>query len=111
MPVKPIELDKLLSKAKNVYEAIAVMSKRARQINEEVKIEFNQRLETIQTKVTENPEETEIEANPDQLKISYEFERRSKPADVSMKELLGDKITFRYREKEEPEKKKEEETE
>jgi DNA-directed RNA polymerase subunit K/omega len=104
MPVKPIELDKLLPKAKNIYEAIAVMSKRARQINEEVKIEFNQRLETIQTKVTENPEETEVEANPDQLKISYEFERRPKPTDIAMKEILGDKITFRYKEKEEPEK-------
>jgi DNA-directed RNA polymerase subunit K/omega len=111
MPVKPIELDKLLSKAKNVYEAIAVMSKRARQINEEVKIEFNQRLEMIQTKVTENPEETEVEANPDQLKISYEFERRPKPTDTAMKEILGDKITFRYKEKEEPEKTKEEQTE
>jgi len=107
--VKPIELETLLSKAKNVYEAIAVMSKRARQINEEVKIEFNQRLETIQTKVTENPEETEIEANPDQLKISYEFERRPKPTDVAMKDLLGDKVAFRY--KEEPKKTEEEETE
>ena len=104
MAVKSIELDKLLSKAKNIYEAIAVMSKRARQVNEEVKIEFNQRLETIQTKVTENPEETEVEANPDQLKISYEFERRPKPTDIAMKEILGDKITFRYKEKEEPQK-------
>ena len=104
MPIKSIELDKLRSKAKNIYEAIAVMSKRARQINEEVKIEFNQRLETIQTKVTENPEETEVEANPDQLKISYEFERRPKPADIAMKEMLGDKITFRYKEKEEQKK-------
>jgi DNA-directed RNA polymerase subunit K/omega len=110
MPLKPIELKTLLTKAKNIYEAIAVMSKRARQVNEEVKIEFNQRLETIQTKVTENPEETEIEANPDQLKISYEFERRPKPTDVSMKELLGDKVAFRYKE-EEPEKTEQEETE
>ena len=104
MALKSIELNKLLSKAKNIYEAIAVMSKRARQVNEEVKIEFNQRIETIQTKVTENPEETEVEANPDQLKISYEFERRPKPTDIAMKEILGDKITFRYKEKEEPEK-------
>jgi len=104
MPVKPIELERLLSKAKNVYEAIAVMSKRARQINEEMKIEFNQRIETIQTKVTENPEEAEVEANPDQLKISYEFERRPKPTDIAMREILEDKITFRYKEKEEEEK-------
>ena len=108
MPVKPIELDRLLPKAKNIYEAIAVMSKRARQINEELKIEFNQRLEMIQTKVTENPEEAEIEANPDQLKISFEFEKRPKPTTVALGEMLEDKITFRYKEKEEGPKKEEE---
>ena len=108
MPIKTIELSTLLSKAKNVYEAIAVMSKRARQINEEVKIEFNQRLEMIHTKVTENPEETEIEANPDQLKISYEFEKRPKPTDTALSEMLGGKVAFRYKEKEEQEKPKEE---
>jgi DNA-directed RNA polymerase subunit K/omega len=108
MPVKPIELDRLLPKAKNIYEAIAVMSRRARQINEELKIEFNQRVETIQTKVTENPEETEVEANPDQLKISLEFERRPKPTAIALQEMLGDKIAFRYKEKEDEGKKEEE---
>lgn len=108
MPMKPIEVEKLLPKVKNIYEAIAVMSKRARQINEEVKLEFNQRLEMIQTKVTENPEETEIEANPDQLKISLEFEKRLKPTDLALKEMLVDKIAFRYKEKEKEVKKEEE---
>ena len=108
MTVRPLELDKLESKAKNLYEAIAVMSKRARQINEEIKIEFNQRLETIQTKITENPEETEIEANPDQLKISFEFERRPKPTETALREMLEDRIEFRYKEKEQPKQEEEE---
>lgn len=99
MPLKPIELERLLGRAKNVYEAIVSTSKRARQINEETKIEFNQRIETIAVKpdVGEN-EESDI--NPDQLKISMEFEKRPKPTDVAIDELLADKLAWRYKEKE-----------
>jgi len=109
MAVKPLDLEKLASKAKNIYEAIAVMSRRARQINEDLKLEFNQRLELVQTKITENPEETtEVEANPDQMKISLEFEKRAKPTDIALQEMLEGKIAYRYKEKEEGVKKEEE---
>lgn len=101
MTVKPIDLEKLASKAENIYEAIAIMSRRARQINEDLKIEFNQRLELIQTKITENPEEGEIETNPDQMKVSLEFEKRPKPTEIALAEMIADKIEYRYKEKEE----------
>ena len=35
MAVKPIELRKLEKQSKNIYEAVVVMSKRARQINQD----------------------------------------------------------------------------
>jgi DNA-directed RNA polymerase subunit K/omega len=76
-----------------------IASKRARQINEELKIEFNQRVEMITTKTETEGEETDI--NPDQLKISLEFEQRPKPTDVALEELSGNKLTWRYKEKEE----------
>jgi DNA-directed RNA polymerase subunit K/omega len=98
MPIKPVDLIELESKAENIYEAIVLMSKRARQINEENKLEFNQRIELIQTK-TESDEE--VDANPDQLKISLEFEKRPKPTEVSLEETMADKLEFRYKEPEE----------
>jgi DNA-directed RNA polymerase subunit K/omega len=98
MPIKPVDLKELESKAENIYEAIVLMSKRARQINEENKLEFNQRIELIQTK-TESDEE--VDANPDQLKISLEFEKRPKPTEVSLEEAMADKLEFRYKEPEE----------
>jgi len=107
MPIKPVDLVILESKAENIYEAIVLMSKRARQINEENKLEFNQRIELIQTK-TETDEE--VDANPDQLKISLEFEKRPKPTEVSLDETMADKLEFRYKEpEEEPETPTEEE--
>ncbi len=105
MAIKPLEIHTLESKAANVYEAIVVLSKRSRQVNEETKLEFNQRLETIAALPTAtNSDEEEVDANPDQLKISLEFERRSKPTEQAIGELMGDKLSFRYKEevKEEP---------
>ncbi len=95
MPIKPVDLKDLEAKAENIYEAIVIMSKRARQINEERKIEFNQQVELVQTK-TETDEE--VDANPDQLRISLEFEKRMKPTEVSLEEIMTDTLEFRYKE-------------
>lgn len=101
MPIKPIEISVLESKAANVYEAIVVLSKRSRQINEETKLEFNQRVETIQALApTVNAEEEETESNPDQLKISLEFEKRPKPTEEAIAELMNDQLDHRYKETE-----------
>ncbi len=103
MSVKPLDLDKIEAKAENIYEAIVVMSKRARQINEELKIEFNQRVELLQTRTYDSEEETEQpQTNPDQILIAQEFERRPKPADVATEEMMEGKLEFRYK-GEEPE--------
>ncbi len=98
MTVRPIDLRLFEGKAENIYEAIVVISKRARQINEELKIEFNQRLEQISV----NPEATEEEAdaNPDQVNISVEFEKRPKPTAVALNEMLKGKTRAWYKESE-----------
>ena len=99
MTVKPVDIDKLGKKADNIYEAIVVMSKRARQINEELKIEFNQRVEMLQTRVYDPEEEVDQpQTNPDQIIIAREFEGRPKATEISTEEMLGTKLTFRYKE-------------
>ena len=111
MPIKPIDLEIFNRKDRNIHESIVVASKRARQINEEVKIEFNQRIEMLAVKPESETEENDV--NPDQLKVSLEFEKRAKPTDISLKELVDDKISWHYIEKEEaaPPKAEEEEEE
>jgi hypothetical protein len=102
MAVKPINLKDLESKVDNLYEAIVVLSKRAQQINEEIKIEFNQRLELITSKIMseepEEPESLEPTTNPDQINISREFEKRPKATEQAVKNLLKDELEFRYKE-------------
>ena len=47
------------------------------------------------------PEATEEnEINPDQLKVSIEFERRPKPTDLALNELMDREINWRYKEPE-----------
>ena len=99
MPLKPINLEQFIHRAKNVHEAIVAASKRARQVNEEVKIEFNQRLEVLVPKTEIETDENEV--NPDQLKVSIEFEKRPKPTDVALDELMRGELVWHYKEKEE----------
>ncbi len=101
MAIKTLEIKELESKAANVYEAIVVMSKRARQINEETKLEFHQRIENLVALPTTADEMDEEISNPDQLKVSLEFEKRPKPTEESIDELMTDQLEHRYKEAEE----------
>jgi len=104
MSIKPLDINAIESRADNLFESIVVMSKRARQINEELKIEFNQRMEMLQTRIydPEAEESEQPQTNPDQILIAQEFERRPKPADVAIREMMEEKLEFRYK-GEEPE--------
>jgi DNA-directed RNA polymerase subunit K/omega len=104
MGIKPIDLELFNEEGKNVHESIVAASKRARQINEDLKIEFNQRIELFATKTESETEETDV--NPDQLKVSLEFEKRPKPTDTALDELTSGRLAWHYEEKageEEPE--------
>lgn len=101
MPSKPIDLRLLGEYSKNIYEAVVIMSKRARQINEEMKIEFNQRIEMLQSLSYEAEDESERpQTNPDQILIAKEFEIRPKPTEIAAEELLTGRLTYRYKEDE-----------
>ncbi|OLD75636.1 MAG: hypothetical protein AUI33_05445 [Ignavibacteria bacterium 13_1_40CM_2_61_4] len=103
MPIKPLDIEDLTGRAENIYEAIVILLKRARQINEELKIEFNQRIELLQSRVFEPEEETEQpQTNPDQILVAQEFEQRPKPTETAIQELMEGKLTYRYKEEEPP---------
>jgi DNA-directed RNA polymerase subunit K/omega len=93
MPIKPLEIEILESKAGNVYEAIIIAAKRARQINDEMKIEYSQRLQPLM----EKEEEDETIISKDKMNISLDFEQRLKPTEIGTQELLDDEIEYRLR--------------
>jgi DNA-directed RNA polymerase subunit K/omega len=97
MAIKPIDLRKLEAQTDNLYEAVVVAGKRARQLNEDNRIEFNQLVSTMIPVVEDDFEER---GNPDQEKISLQFEKREKPHLSALNELLENKVEYRYRDAE-----------
>ncbi|PLX30717.1 MAG: DNA-directed RNA polymerase subunit omega [Ignavibacteria bacterium] len=95
MALEPLDLSVIDNHAENIYEAIVVLSNRARQINEEMKIRLNQELETFSTRMDS---EEEVEANPEQTRISIEFEKLPKPTQKAVDDLMSDRISYRYKE-------------
>lgn len=101
MSVKPVAMREFLQQTGNIYEAIIVASKRARQIHDDMKIELTQQLETLKAlNATPEPEDDMEVAtvNPDQLKISLEFEKRSKPTELAINEVREKKVPYHYKE-------------
>ena len=76
----------------NIYEAIAIASKRAVQINEEIKRELLNKLEEFATP-TENLEE--IFENKEQIEVSKFYEKLPKPHAIAIEEWLNEKIYYR----------------
>jgi DNA-directed RNA polymerase subunit K/omega len=99
--VKPVAMHEFLEQTGNIYEAIIVASKRSRQIHDDLKIELAGQLETLKAlnATPESEDDSEITvANPDQLKISLEFEKRRKPTEVAIDEVRAKKVPYRYKE-------------
>ena len=76
----------------NIYEAIAIISKRAEQIGEEIKIELHDKLEEFATH-TESLEE--IFENKEQIEVSRFYEALPKPHAMSVQEWKDGNIYFR----------------
>ena len=94
MAIQPVNLREVEKNTANIYEAVIVAARRARQINDEDKLEFNTILSTI---IPSIEDEFEERSNPDQERISVEFEKRDKSQLRALNELIDGKIEYRYR--------------
>ena len=95
MNIEPIDLRQVDIQAANIYEALIVSAKRARQINDENKMEYNALVGTIPTPAGED--DSEDIQNPVQLKIALELEKKEKPHIQAVSELLEGKVEFDYK--------------
>ncbi len=79
-------------KTGNLYESIAIIAKRANQINIVMKEELHNKLEEFATH-TDSLEE--IHENKEQIEISKAYEKMPNPAILATHEFMDDKIYFR----------------
>lgn len=92
MPIKTLDLEKMGNEGSNKYEKIVVMSKRARQIAAQEKLELDEKLKYFEG----FEDEDEFTFNEEQERISKMFEKLPHATQRAVQEMLDAKITYRY---------------
>ena len=90
--------DELAEPTGNIYESVAIISKRAKQISTNMKEELNGKLAEFASTV-DNLEE--IFENREQIEISRFYERMPKPTSMAVDEFQNENIYWRYKDQEE----------
>ena len=93
-PISTITFDKtkIEEPTQNIYKAIAIMAKRASQVNEDLKSELVDKLEEF---ATFNDSLEEVFENKEQIEVSRFYERLPKPTAIAVQEWLDEEIYFR----------------
>ena len=93
-PLTTVTYDKtkIEEPTQNIYESISIMSKRAIQINEDLKRELVDKLEEF---ATHNDSLEEIFENKEQIEVSRFYEKLPKATAIAVEEWLNGKIYYR----------------
>jgi DNA-directed RNA polymerase subunit K/omega len=94
--VRARDIQTLVNRTNNIYEALAIVSKRARQLSVDLKHELNQKLEEFAVSTDTIEEVTE---NKEQIEISKFYERLPNPVIIATEEYVQDELYSRYNEK------------
>jgi DNA-directed RNA polymerase subunit K/omega len=89
------DVNELKNKTGNTYESIAIIGKRANQINISLKEELHNKLEEFASH-TDSLEE--IHENKEQIEISRAYERMPNPALLATQEFMESKVYYRKNE-------------
>lgn len=91
--VRARNLDEMAGPTSNIYEALAIITKRARQLNVDIRRELHNKLEEF---ATSSDAIEEISENKEQIEISKFYERLPNPVLIAMEEYLNDEIVHRF---------------
>ena len=89
---KTYNRNQIENETQNIYEAISIISKRADQIQGDVKKELIEKLEEF---ATYNDSLEEIFENKEQIEVSKFYERLPKPHAIAIQEWLDSKVYHR----------------
>lgn len=90
--VETQNLEFIGKKSGNLYESLAIISKRANQINAELKEELHAKLQEF---ASHNDNLEEVFENREQIEISRYYEKLPNPAVIATHEFLKDEVYFR----------------
>jgi len=90
--VRARNLDEMASQTGHIYEALAIINRRARQLRVDIRRELHNKLEEF---ATSSEAIEEISENKEQIEISKFYERLPNPVLIAMEEYLNGEIVYR----------------
>ncbi len=90
--VQPRDVSELVAPTGNIYKSIAIISKRAAQLNNELKWEIQRKLEEF---AVHSDTIEEVQENKEQIEISRFYERLPNPAIIATNEFLRNELQWR----------------
>ena len=97
MGIKTLDIEKLNRDTGNQYELISIMSKRARQVAAQEKLQLDEKLKYFEG----FEDDDEFSFNEEQENISKEFEKLPHATQRAVEEMEKGEIYFRYPQDEE----------
>ena len=94
---KARSIKELIAETDNVYEALSIITSRAKQLNVEIKQELHSKLDEFA--ITSETIE-EIQENKEQIEISKFYEKLPNPSIIAMNEFLDGNLEYRQRHEE-----------
>ena len=92
MPIKTVDLEALTNQVGNLYEAVVILSKRARQVSVNAKADLDDKLSYFEG--FEN-ELDDARMSEEQARVSLAYETKAKPEQVAIAEMFDHEIYYR----------------
>ncbi len=92
MAIKTIDVTSLAANTGGIYEAVAIIAKRARQVSSKMKTDLDEKLSYYEGF---GPEMEDARMTEEQVRTSVDHEKKSKPTEVAINEMLEHEIYFR----------------
>ncbi len=92
MAIETLDIDELANRTGNLYETVAILSKRSRQVASDMRSDLDDKLSYFEGF---GPEMEDARMQEEQAKVSLEFEKKPEPTEIAIDEFLEDKIYYR----------------
>lgn len=92
MAIETLNVEELASRTGNLYETVAILSKRSRQVSSDMKSELDDKLSYFEGF---GPEMEDVRMQEEQEQVSIEFEEKPEPTEIAIDDFMQDKIYYR----------------
>jgi DNA-directed RNA polymerase subunit K/omega len=92
MAIETLDIDELAGRTGNLYETVAILSKRSRQVSSDMRSELEDKLSYFEGF---GPEMEDVRMKEEQEKVSLEYEKKPEPTEIAIDDFLEDNLYYR----------------